>query len=195
MEGFCRCVRFKGINVPTLWHEYNSWLRPNPPCYDYSYNIIPTSQLKPYHFDPALSDGNIEQVYGKLRPRAVHHTSVMAPAFKIGVWARVGESFMGSFTEKVKGYLILDSFFFLSEGNVTECLQAGPELLWSMILPDLTLFPGCLGHCFSGILQSGWACVYVWGREWAERVWLLMTQWGDMAVDLHTCTVNIICKL
>lgn len=101
--------------------------------------------------NPALSDGNIEQVYGKLRPRAVHHTSVMAPAFKIGVRVRVGESFMGSFTEQVKGYLTLDSF--LSEGNVTDWLQAGPELLWSMILPDLTLFPGCLGHCFSGILQ------------------------------------------
>lgn len=151
MEGFCRCVRFKGINVATLWHEYNSRLKPNP-RYDYFYNNIPASHLKPCHFDPALSDGNIEQVYGKLRPRAVHHTSVMAPAFKIGVRVRVGESFMGSFTEKVKGYLTLDSF--LSGGNVTDWLQAGPKLLWSMILPDLTLLPGCLGHCFSGILQS-----------------------------------------
>lgn len=189
MEDFCRCVRFKGINVPSLWHEYNSWLKPNH-CYDYFYNNIPTSQLKPCHFDPTLSDGNIEQVYGKLRPRAVHHTSVMASAFKIGVWVWVGESFMGSLTEKVKGYLTLDSF--LSKGNVTDWLQAGPEKSWSMILPDLTLFPGCLGHCFSGILQS-WLfstsqvckCVYVRKRA-SKGVWLFMTQWGDLAVNLHT---------
>lgn len=51
----------------------------------------------------------------------------MAPAFEIGVWVRVGASFMGSFTEKVKGYLTLDSF--LSEDSVTERLQAGLELL------------------------------------------------------------------
>lgn len=135
--GFCRGT--------TLWHAHNSKLKPNP-CYDYFYNNILASKLKPYHFDPAFSEGNIEQVYGKLRPTAVHHTSVIALAFMIGVWVWVGERFIGSFTKKVKGYLTFDSF--LSEGNVTEWLQAGPELFWSMILPDLTLFPGCLGHSF-----------------------------------------------
>lgn len=85
--------------------------------------------MKPYHFDPAFSQGNIEQVYGKLHPTAVHHTSVMALAFTIGVWVRVGESFMGSFTKEVKGHLTLDifSWVFLSEGIVTEWLQAGPS--------------------------------------------------------------------
>lgn len=96
MEGFCRRVRFKGMNVPTLWHEYNSRLKPNP-RYDYFSKDIPTPKLKPYHFNPALSDGNIEQVYGKLRPRAVHHMSVMAPAFKIGVWGAGGGELYGQF--------------------------------------------------------------------------------------------------
>lgn len=50
----------------------------------------------------------------------------MAPAFEIGVWVR-GVSFMGSFTEKVKGNIILDSF--LSEDSAIEWLQAGLELL------------------------------------------------------------------
>ena len=57
------------------------------PTHDYFCSDIPTSRLKPCHFDPALSDGNIKQVYGKLHPRAVHHTGVMAPAFELGVWA------------------------------------------------------------------------------------------------------------
>lgn len=149
-------------------------------CYDCFYNNIPTSQLKPYHFDPALSDGNIEQIYGKLCPRAVHHTSVMAPAFKIGVWVRVGESFMGSFTEKVKGYLTLDSF--LSEGNITRVASWA----WIVVIHDIARFNAISRmlrslflrqFCSPGSSRLVCRCK---GEGKLESL-IFMTQWGDLA--------------
>lgn len=165
--------------------EYNNWMKSND-CYNYFYNNIQTSQLKLCHFNPTSSDGNIEQVYGKLHPRAVRHNSVMAPAF--GVRLR-GESFTVQFHRK---YSLLSTLLF--EWAQCHRLQAGPELLWSMILPYLMLSPVRLGHCFSGMLQY-WlnltfqvcACVYV--RDIANKgCWLFMTAWDDFTVNLHTCT-------
>lgn len=183
-------TRTVSARCTTLWRECNSCLKPNP-RYDYFYNNIQAPQLKPYHFHPTLSDGNIEHVYGKLRPRAVRHTSVMAPAFTIAVWMEVGGELYRQLHNEVKGYLTLDSF--LSKGNVTEWLQAGSELFWSMILTDLTLFPGGLGHCFFfcffvafcnlGSSQSHLKCVSERPRK---RLWVAMMLLDDLALNLNS---------
>lgn len=71
-------------------------------------------------------------------------------------------------------------------------LQAGPKLLWSMILPDLTLFPGCLGHCFSGnfaVLAHLDLCVDVRERA-SKRVWF---SWLSEVTWLQFFCVHI-CK-
>lgn len=199
MEDFCRCVRFKAINVQTLWHEYNRWLKPIP-HYDYFYNNIPASLLKPYHFDPALSDGNIEQVYGKLRPRAVHHTSVMAPTFKIGVLGAGGGELYGQLHRESERISYFGQFF--EQG---QCHRMVASWVWVVVIHDIARFNATsrmltVGHCFAGISQS-WlistsqVCEYVRERA-SKRVWLFMSLWGDLTVNLnihidtHICVYN-----
>lgn len=164
--GFCR-------GAP-LWHAYNSRLKPNS-CYDYFYNDILASKVKPYHFDPAFSQGNIEQVYGKLHPTAVHHTSVMAFAFTIGVWVRVGESFMGSFTKEVKGHLTLDIFSCFFWARVMS--QNGCKLAPVVLIHDIARFNAIsrmlrslfsLAFCKPGSSQA-LMCVRVCVCDWKSK--------------------------